>query len=228
MPAHEVQLSRVAPAVLPHVAVYPHPGLPVSQRPWVRGPEARQDPLTAGWHAGTPVVSSHPVAGRPAWPNGATNFAPRPMTGASAPAPVYGRPAPSFAGRPSAGAPMAFAPRPSPGFQPAPARAFNPPPAASSFQAPAPRTSHPAAVTPVIPGAPASNYAPPAPRSFAPPPPAPAPRSFAPPPPPPAARSFAPPPHAFTPPPSSGGFNHVAGTAASGGVHFGAQPNHHR
>ncbi len=118
-----VPLSRVAPAVLPRVAVYPHAGMPVYARPWVRNSEARRDPLTNGWHDGTPVLSPHGTYGRPMPSTARPAFAPRPMPGASAP--VYGRPAPSFAGRASAGAPLSFSPHP--GFQPPPARAVPPP-----------------------------------------------------------------------------------------------------
>jgi hypothetical protein len=129
--APPVTLSRAAPSVLPHVAVYPHAGVPTYARPWVRGPEAQRDPLTNGWHAGTPVVSSRaPAASRPVAP--AVGGYARPSgfpaaTGYSAAqggAPVYGRPAPTFGGRPSAGGGVPVAPRP--GYQPPAMRAYAP------------------------------------------------------------------------------------------------------
>ncbi len=131
--APEVPLSRVAPSALPRRAVYPRPGMPVYARPWVRRPEAQHDPLTRGWRAGTAGPSWRgnfgqvaPASGRsvsfarpvnaPAATFGAARPAPAPS------APIYGRPAPSFAGRPSAGANLSFAPHP--GYQSPAAHAF--------------------------------------------------------------------------------------------------------
>jgi hypothetical protein len=119
--APPVSLSRVAPGVLPHVAVYPHAGTPISARPWVRGPETRSDPLTNGWRAGTPVVSSRAPAAGPAGPAYGGGYA-RP--GTSGIAPAYGRQAPSFGGRPSAGGAVPVAPRPA--YQPPTMRAYAP------------------------------------------------------------------------------------------------------
>ena len=146
------------------MAVYPHAGMPVYSRPWVRGPEAQHDPLTHGWRAGTPVSSSRgsfgqvaPYGGRPM--SSGQSFA-RPVNapsatfGATRPAPsygapVYGRPSPSFAGHPSAGANLSFAPHP--GYQPPAARPFAQP-ARPAYQpqsmrafAPAPHAFTPAA-----------------------------------------------------------------------------------
>ncbi|HXJ23299.1 MAG TPA: DUF6600 domain-containing protein [Polyangia bacterium] len=138
--APPVTLSHVAPGVLPHVAVYPHAGVPVYARPWVRGPEAQRDPLTNGWHAGSPVVSSRPPAapgantfGGYARPNGYgySATAVRPATPAGAP--VYGRPAPSFGGRPSAGGAVPVAPRPA--YQPPAMRAYAPVTRSTSYGA---------------------------------------------------------------------------------------------
>ncbi len=124
--APPVTLSRVAPGVLPHVAVYPHAGTPVYARPWVRGPEAQRDPLTNGWHAGTPVMSSRAPAAGPlggyARSGGYAAPAARPVAPAAVPA--YGRPAPTFSGRPSAGGAVPVAPRPA--YQPPATRAYSP------------------------------------------------------------------------------------------------------
>ena len=65
--ARPVSLSRVAPSALPRVAVYPHPGVSLSARPWTRTPEARGDVLTQGWHAGTPAAQPHTVGRAPAY-----------------------------------------------------------------------------------------------------------------------------------------------------------------
>ncbi|MFL5307078.1 MAG: DUF6600 domain-containing protein [Polyangia bacterium] len=178
--APEMPLARVAPSALPRRTVYPHAGVPVYSRPWVRGPEAQHDPLTHGWRAGTPVSSSRgsfgqaaPYGGRPM--SSGQSFA-RPVNaptatfGGSRPAPsygapVYGRPSPNFAGHPSAGGGLSFAPHP--GYQPPAARAFTQP-ARPAYQ----------------------------PQSM---------------------RAFSPAPHAFTPPPSNGGFHGYNGGASSGG-----------
>jgi hypothetical protein len=125
--ASPVSLSRVAPGVLPHVAVYPHAGIPIYARPYVRGPEARHDPLTNGWHAGTPVLSSRGPA-TPVFRDGyarPNTFSPPPVRSAApAGAPVYGRPAPNFGGRPSAGGAVPMAPRPA--YQPPAMRTYAP------------------------------------------------------------------------------------------------------
>jgi len=126
-----VPLTRVAPAVMPRVTVYPHAGVPVYARPWVRRPEAQRDPLTNGWHDGTTVLSSHPTFGRSAPSVSRPAFEPRPMPAPSAPA--YGRSAPSFAGRPSPVGSPSFAPHP--GFQP-PANRMPAPTARPSYQPP--------------------------------------------------------------------------------------------
>jgi hypothetical protein len=129
--APPVTLSRAAPGVLPHVAVYPHAGVPTYARPWVRGPQAQRDPLTKGWHAGTPLVSSQAPAGHSVAPMGSTYGGYARPIGAStavvhpapgAGAPVYGRPAPTFGGRPSAGAFVA----PRPAYQPPAIRSYTP------------------------------------------------------------------------------------------------------
>jgi hypothetical protein len=124
--APPVTLSHAAPGVMPHIAVYPHAGLPVYSRPWVRGPEAQRDPLTNGWHAGTPVLSSRapaaPAVGGYAHPYG--SYAAPVRAAAPAGAPVYGRPAPSFGGRPSAGAAVPMAPGPA--YQPPAMHAYVP------------------------------------------------------------------------------------------------------
>jgi hypothetical protein len=152
--APEVSLARVAPTALPRVTVYPHAGMPVYTRPWVRGPEAQHDPLTHGWRAGTPIPSARGSSGPVAPYSGRPTSFERPVNGAPvafgggrpAPSsygtPVYGRAAPSFAGHPSAGANLSFAPHPGyqppaarpsaqpprPAYQPQSMRAFTPPP----------------------------------------------------------------------------------------------------
>ncbi len=135
-----VPLSRIASAVLPRVAVYPHAGMPVYARPWVHNAEARRDPLTNGWRDGAPALSPHATYGRPAPSMARPSFMPRPMPAAGAPA--YGRPAPSVAGHSSAGAPMSFTPHP--GFQPPAARAPAPTTPRAAFQPPSAHASGPA------------------------------------------------------------------------------------
>ena len=91
--ARPVSLSRVAPAALPRVAVYPHPGVSLNARPWTRTPEARGDDLTHGWHAGAPASQPHTVGRAPAY--GSSPAARAEVHAPSAswsqrPAPVYG------------------------------------------------------------------------------------------------------------------------------------------
>jgi hypothetical protein len=65
--ARPVSLSRVAPAALPRIAVYPHPGVSLNARPWTRTPQARGDLLTQGWRAGSPAPQPHTVGRSPAY-----------------------------------------------------------------------------------------------------------------------------------------------------------------
>jgi hypothetical protein len=65
--ARPVSLSRVAPAALPRVAVYPHPGISLNARPWTRAPEARGDLPAQGWRASTPAPQAHTVGRPPAY-----------------------------------------------------------------------------------------------------------------------------------------------------------------
>ena len=197
--ARPVTLSRVAPSALPRVAVYPHPGVSLSARPWTRTPEARGDALTQGWHAGTPAAPPHTVGRAPAYGS-------NPAARAEVRAPSVGwsqRPAPGYGstggyGRPSNSGWSAPAARPSYG---APG-AYG---AQNAYRAPAPAYRAPA---------PMNAYRAPAPAYHAPAPSySPAPRAFAP--------SFA--------PPSGGGFNHFGssgggshfGSSSGGGSHFG-------
>jgi hypothetical protein len=164
--ARPVSLSRVAPNVMPRVAVYPRAGMTLSERPWMRAEAARSDPLTQGWHAGTPVSPTHTVGRAPAYGAGvraaATGWSPRPaQTYGSAGG--YGHPYGSGwsapATRPSYGAPSAY------GGQTAyraPASAYRAP--APAYRAPAPAYRAPAPAY----RAPAPAYSPPS-RSWAPP-----------------------------------------------------------
>ncbi len=151
--ATPVSLSRVAPNALPRVAVYPHPGVSLSARPWTRTPEARADVLTQGWHAGVPAAQPHTVGRAPAYASSpaaraevrgpSAGWSPRPAatygntggyghsyhSGWSAPAP-----------RPSYGAPSAYG---APNTYRAPAPAFRAPAAAPAYRAPTPSYSPP-------------------------------------------------------------------------------------
>ena len=163
--ASPVSLSRVAPNVMPRVAVYPRAGLAVSERPWARAEASRSDPLTQGWHAGTPVSPTRTVGRAPAYGAGvrapATGWSPRPAQVYGS-AGGYGRPYSSGwsapATRPSYGAPSAYGGQtayraPAPAYR-APAPAYRAP--APAYRAPAPAYR-----------APAPAYSPPS-RSWAP------------------------------------------------------------
>ena len=159
--ARPVSLSRAAPGALPRVAVYPHPGLSLSARPWTHTPEARGDVLTQGWHAGTPAAAQpHTVGRAPAYGSSPTARAEVRAPTASwsqRPAPAYenaggyGRPSNSGwsapAPRPSYGAPSAYGAQ---SAYRAPMNAYRAPAPAPAYHAPAPSYSQ-------------------APRSFAPP-----------------------------------------------------------
>ena len=193
--ARPVSLSRAAPSALPRVAVYPHPGLSLSARPWTRTPETRGGVPTQGWRAGTPAVQPHTFGRAPGYDSSsaARAEARAPSAGWSQrPAPAYGSPGgyghPYNSGwsapatRPSYGAPNAYGAPSAYGAQNgyrAPANAYRAPAPMPAYRAPAPAYRAPA---------PSYNQAP---------------------------RSFAPP----SAPPSGGGFSHF-GSSSGGGGHF--------
>jgi hypothetical protein len=205
--ARPVSLSRVAPAALPRVAVYPHPGVSLNARPWIHPAEARGNLLTEGWHAAGPASQPHTVGRAPAF--GSNPAARAEVRGPSAtwsqrPTSAYGaagyghpynsgwsapatRTSSAPAMRPTYGAPSGYSGQ---NAYRAPMNAYHAPAAMPAYRAPAPASAY---------HAPAPAYHVPAP-SYAP-----APRSFAPP----------------SAPPSGGGFGHF-GSAASAGSHFGA------
>ncbi len=198
--ARPVALSRVAPSVLPRVAVYPHRGLALSARPWIRTAEARRDVLTHGWHAGAPTVQPHTVGRAPGFGSSPTARAEVHAPSASwsqRPAPAYGS---------AAGHPHAF----NSGWSAqSPAQSYGAPRgygAESAYRPPAGGSRGPAPMPAYRAPGPAPAYHPPA---YHPPTPSssPAPRSFAPP----------------SVPPSSGGFSHF-GPPPGGGNHFGPPP----
>jgi hypothetical protein len=204
--ARPVPLSRVAPASLPRVAVYPHPGVSMNARPWTHTPEARGDDLTHGWHAGAPAAPPRTVGRAPAYgsspaaraevhpPSGSWSQRPAPVYGSAG---GYGRP---YNGHPNNSGWSAPATRPSYGASNgySAQNAYHPP--VNAFRAPAPMPA----------------YRAPAPAYHA---PAPAPAYHAP------ERPFSPPPRSFAPP-SSGGFSHF-GSSPGGGSHFGASGGGH-
>ncbi|HVV48276.1 MAG TPA: DUF6600 domain-containing protein, partial [Polyangia bacterium] len=59
-------LSRIAPKVLPRVAVYPHAGMELSARPWIRAAAMRNDALAHGWHDGAPAPQPRTMGRAPA------------------------------------------------------------------------------------------------------------------------------------------------------------------
>jgi hypothetical protein len=196
--ANPVSLSRVAPSALPRVAVYPHPGLSLNERPWTRAAAARADVLTQGWHAGVPAPQPHTVGRAPAYGSSSTaraeirgpsaGWSQRPVSGYGS-AGGYGHPynngwsAPAT--RPSYGAPSGYGAPSAYGTQ-------------NAYRAPTPAYRAPAY------GAPASAFHAPA-ASYSP-----APRSYAP--------SYAPPSGGGSHFGSSGGGSHFG---SSGGGHFG-------
>jgi hypothetical protein len=194
-----VQLSRAAPGVLPRVAVYPHAGVSLNERPWTRAAAAHGDALTQGWHAGVPAPQTHTFGRTPAY-----GSSPAARAEVRAPSPGWSpRPAATYGstggyGHPYSSGWSAPSARPSYGAQ----TAYRAPAPAYRAPAPAYRASAPAY------RAPAPAYSPP--RSFAP--------AYSPP-----SRSYAPP----AAPPSSGGFSHFGSAGGgstfggSGGGHFG-------
>ncbi|HVT71446.1 MAG TPA: DUF6600 domain-containing protein, partial [Trebonia sp.] len=163
IPNRAVPLSTVAPRVFPHVAIYPHAGMALSERPWTRM-AARNDVLNnGGWHAGiTNAPQTHAFGRAPS-----ASSANRPeIHGAFGGSSGWARPAPAYssagsyghpygnawtapATRPSYGAPAGYGaatPAYRPAYQPQPA--YRAPMAA--YHAPAPAYT-------------------PAPRSFSPP-----------------------------------------------------------
>jgi uncharacterized membrane protein YgcG len=151
--AHPVPLSGVAPKVLPRVAVYPHAGMALNERPWIRAADMHNDALAHGWHAGSPAPEPRAMGRAPAYGSSTSaragirapsaTWSPRPAQtygsagsyghpyggGWSAPAtrPTYGAPG-------SYGAPAYHAPAPS---YHAPAPAYHAPAPASRAPAPA-------------------------------------------------------------------------------------------
>jgi hypothetical protein len=151
--ARPVSLSRVAPGVLPRLAVYPRAGLSLSERPWVRAEAARADNLTHGWHAGVPATPARTEGRTPA-----LGAAPSSRPGFRAPAsnnwhPTqaygnsgnYGHPygagwtapqtRPTFGGAGGYGRPAYNAPAPA--YRPAPAPAYHPAPSYGAAPRPA-------------------------------------------------------------------------------------------
>ena len=196
--ARPVSLSRVAPSALPRVAVYPHPGVSLSARPWTRTPEARGDAMAQGWHAGTPAAQPRTLGRAPAYsssPAARAEVRGPPAGWSQRPASTYGSaggyghpynsgwsaPAP----RPSYGAPSAYGAQN--GYR-APVNAYHAPAPMPAYRAPAPAPAY---------HAPTPSYSQ-APRSFAPP----------------------------SAPPSSGGFSHF-GSSSGGGSHFGPSGGGH-
>ncbi|HLK92867.1 MAG TPA: DUF6600 domain-containing protein [Polyangia bacterium] len=158
--ASPVSLSRVAPNVYPHVAVYPHAGMALNERPWIRQAAIQNDALARGWHAGVPAAPSHTEGRAPLY---GTNASVRPGIHSAAPAwssrpaPMvgsagsYGRPYGGGWAAPTArpsygyGAPSTYAPAyrgPAPSFQ-APAPSFHAPAPAPAYHAPAPAFTPP-------------------------------------------------------------------------------------
>jgi hypothetical protein len=143
--ARPVSLSRVAPNVLPRVAVYPRAGMGLNDRPWTRTAAARADVLTQGWHAGVSVPQMHTVGRAPAYGSSpaarAEIRAPSPSWSARPAATYgsaggYGRPYGSGwaapVARPSYGAPNAYGAQtayraPAPAYR-APAPSYSAPP----------------------------------------------------------------------------------------------------
>jgi hypothetical protein len=146
--ARPVSLSRVAPGVLPRVAVYPHPGVSLNARPWMRTPEARGDMMTQGWRAGSPAMQPRTVGRAPAYgssPAARAEVRAPSATWSQRPAPAYGNPGgyghpyssgwsppasrPSYGARSGYGAQSAYR---------APVNAYRAPAAMPAYRAPAP------------------------------------------------------------------------------------------
>ena len=169
--ARPVSLSRVAPAALPRVAVYPHPGVSMNARPWTRTPEVRGPALSQGWHPGGAAQQPHTVGRAPAYsssqaaraeihaPSG--SWSQRPVSGYGSSGGyghAYNNGGSTPAPRPSYGAPTGYgaqnayrapvnsfrASAPMPAYRsPAPAPAYRAPAAAPPYRAPAPSFSQP-------------------------------------------------------------------------------------
>jgi hypothetical protein len=195
--ARPVSLSRAAPSALPRVAVYPHPGVSLSARPWTHSPEPRGDMMAQGWRGGPPAGQPRTVAGRaPVYGSSpaarvevrapTASWSPRPAPAYGSPG-GYGRPHNSgwsAPARPSYGAPSGFGAQ---NTYRAPISAYHAPAPMPAYRAPAPAAAyHPSA----------PSYSP-APRSFAPP----------------------------SAPPSGGGFSHFG--SSGGASHFGATAGGH-
>jgi hypothetical protein len=198
--ARPVSLSRVAPAALPRVAVYPHPGVSLNARPWMRTSEARGDVLTQGWRGGAPAAQPHTVGRAPAY--GSSPSARAEVRAPSASSSWSQRRAPAYGSAVGYGHPYNGG--------------WSPPATRPSYGAPNGYTAQNAY------RAPANAY-----RASAPMPayraPAPVPAYHPP------VRSFSPPPHSFAPPsapPSSGGFSHF-GSSGGGASHVGASAGGH-
>jgi hypothetical protein len=143
--ARPVSLSRVAPGVLPRLAVYPRTGVSLNERPWVRAESVRAGNPAQGWHAGAPMASqrtegrapgfgSAPLA-RPGFRAPVNNWRPAQTYGAAT---GYGQPyghgwtapqaRPTFGGASGYGAPFRAPPstyHPAPAYGAAP-RSFTP------------------------------------------------------------------------------------------------------
>ncbi|HVZ89173.1 MAG TPA: DUF6600 domain-containing protein [Polyangia bacterium] len=160
-----VSLSTVAPHVLPRVAIYPHAGTPLSDRPWTRI-AAQNDVLNSqGWHAGDRYAQPRAFGRAPtASPAARPEIRSAAGGGWSRPAAAYGS-SPGSYGRPygnngwtapttrpayGAAAPMGYgaaAPAYRPAYQPQPS--YHAPAAAYQTSArtysPAPRSFSPPA-----------------------------------------------------------------------------------
>jgi len=156
--ARPVPLSSVAPNVLPRVAVYPHAGMALNERPWIRAAAEHNDALAHGWHAGSTAPQPRAMGRAPAYGSNAEARAGirAPSAGwASRPAQTYGSAGgyghPYSSGwsapvtRPVYGAPSTYGAQayrsPAPAYH-APAPAYHAP--APAYHAPAPAYHAPA------------------------------------------------------------------------------------